>query len=168
MLVDSYKFLPRSFLPLYEDTRPLDGEDEMVWSPFSARLSDAAIALITSAGLSLAGEQVPFDLDRERREPTWGDPTHRVLPQELSGRALEMSHLHVNPVDILTDHNVALPVDPLADLVASGRVGRAVGSHVSVMGYQQAGLAGWRENTAPAIIDLLHAQSTDGVVLAPV
>jgi hypothetical protein len=168
MLVDSFKFLPRSFIPLYEHPRPLDGESAPVWTPFTPRLTDSTIAFVTSAGLSLAGEQQPFDLDRERREPTWGDPTHRILPHELGTRPLLMSHLHVNDTDVRADRNVALPVDVLDELVASGRVGRAAASHVSVMGYQQAGLAAWREVTAPAIIELFRAQQADGVVLAPV
>ena len=166
MQVDSFRFLPRSFLPLYENARPIVGEHEPVWAPFTRRLADASIALVTSAGLSLAAEQEPFDLDGERRRPAWGDPTHRVLPHRHG--PVVMSHLHVNPTDILADDNVALPVDALDDLVASGRVGRAAPAHVSVMGYQEAGLSVWRDVTAPAIVELFRAQGTDGVVLAPV
>jgi len=165
--VDSFRFLPRSFLPLYEDARPIDGEGDPVWAPFTRRLADACIALMTSAGLSQEGAQEPFDLDGERRQPTWGDPSHRVLPHRDCG-PLVMSHLHVNPTDILADGNVALPVDALDDLVASGRVGRAAPAHVSVMGYQEAGLTVWRDVTAPTIVELFRAQGTDGVVLAPV
>jgi len=168
VLVDSYRFLPRSFLPLFENAAPLDGEGDPVWAPFEARLADATIALLTSAGLSLAGEQEPFDMERERREPTWGDPTFRVLPHALGDRPLVMNHLHVNSADILADRNVALPVDILDGLVADGRVGVAAASHVSVMGYQEAGLRVWREETAPAIIELLRDEGVHGVVLAPV
>jgi len=168
VLIDSYKFLPRSFLPLFEHARPLPEESAPVWAPFTARLADSTIALLTSAGLSLAGAQEPFDLDKERNEPTWGDPSFRVLPHELGDRRLVMSHLHVNDADVRADPNVALPVDALDDLVADGMVGRAAPTHVSVMGYQQAGLVVWREETAPAIVEHLRAQGTDGVVLAPV
>jgi D-proline reductase (dithiol) PrdB len=168
VLVDSYRFLPRSFLPLYDNAVPLDDEREPVWAPFERRLADASIALLTSAGLSIEGEQEPFDLDGERRQPAWGDPSHRVLPHALGGRRLVMSHLHVNNADILADHNVALPVDVLDTLVAEGRVGAAAPNHVSVMGYQEAGLHEWRQRTAPAIVELLRDQQTHGVVLAPV
>ena len=168
MLVDSYRFLPRSFIPLYERVHPLPEESERVWAPFVGRLADASIALVTSAGLSLAGRQAPFDLDRERAEPTWGDPSFRVLPHDLAGTQVVMSHLHVNDADVLADPNVALPVDVLDDLVRDGVVGGAAPSHVSVMGYQEAGLRVWREETAPAIIELFRAQGTDGVVFAPV
>lgn len=168
MIVDSFRFLPRSFVPLYENPSPLPGEDEPVWAPFATRLADARVAFVTSAGLFLEGDQEPFDADRERQEPTWGDPSFRVLPAPLAGRRLGMMHLHVNSDDVLADPEIALPVEGLAALVAEGRVGSVAPSHVSVMGFQEAGLEVWRQETAPAVIDLLRSQGTDGVVLAPV
>lgn len=168
MRVDSFRFLPRSFVPLYENVAPLEGEQDIVWAPFEPRLADATIALLSSAGLSVAGEQPPFDLGRERREPTWGDPSYRVIPNDLGDQPLAMSHLHVNNADTLADRNVSLPLDVLNDLAAEGVVGAAARSHFSVMGYQQAGLATWRTQTAPAIVDVLRDEGTDGVILAPV
>jgi hypothetical protein len=79
-----------------------------------------------------------------------------------------MSHLHVNSADVLADRNVALPVDLLDDFVAEGQVGAAARSHLSVMGSQEAGLRIWREETAPALVELFRDQGCDGVVLAPV
>jgi len=167
VIVDSYGFLPRSFIPLYEGAAPAPGDDGPVWAPFEKRLAEAQIALLTSAGLSL-GEQEPFDGDREKAEPTWGDPTHRVLPSSLAGSGLEMMHLHLNHEDVLADPEIAIPLGGLAALVAEGRVGSVAPSHVSVMGYQQAGLEVWRHETAPAIVELLRAQGTDGLILSPV
>jgi hypothetical protein len=164
--VDSYRFLPRSFVPMYADPELLPGETDEVWAAFEGRLADASIALLTSAGLSLES-QPPFDLDRERREATWGDPTHRLIPHGTT-EPLRMSHLHVNNDDVLADHNIALPMDVLDELVTDGTVGASTGSHVSVMGFQEEGLDVWRHETAPAIIDLLRSERTDGVVLAPV
>jgi D-proline reductase (dithiol) PrdB len=168
MLVDSFRFLPRSFVPLYENVAPLEGEQDVVWSPFESRLADATIALLSSAGLSLPPDQEPFDLERERREPTWGDPSYRVIPGDLADRPLAMSHLHVNNADTLADRNVSLPLDVLNDLAAEGVVSAAARSHFSVMGYQQAGLATWSTQTAPAIVDVLRDEKTDGLILAPV
>ncbi len=168
MRVDSFRFLPRSFVPLYDNVTPLEAEQDVIWSPFEPRLADATIALISSAGLSVAGDQPPFDLDRERREPTWGDPTHRVIPSDLGDRPLAMNHLHVNNADTLADRNVSLPVDVLNELAADGMAGAAARSHFCVMGYQQAGLETWRTQTAPAIVETLRAEGADGVILAPV
>jgi hypothetical protein len=79
-----------------------------------------------------------------------------------------MTHLHVNPADILADHNVALPTDVLDDLIADGVVAGQTPNHAAVMGYQEAGLEVWRRETAPAIVAQLRDEGADGVVLAPV
>jgi D-proline reductase (dithiol) PrdB len=173
VIVDSYRFLPRSFIPLFEGAAPAPGDDGPVWAPFEKRLADARIAVLTSAGLYLEGEQAPFDGEREKAEPTWGDPTYRVLPAPpdgagLAGAGLGMMHLHVNHEDVLADPEIALPLGGLAALVAEGRVGSVAPRHVSVMGYQQAGLEVWRAETAPAIVELLRHDQTDGLILAPV
>lgn len=168
MIVDSFRFLPRSFIPFFEHTGPLPGEDEPVWAPFTGRLAKARVSLVTSAGLHLVGEQEPFDAEREQREPTWGDPTHRILPADASGRRLGMTHLHVNNDNVLADPGIALPLAGLTALVAEGRVGAVAPSHYSVMGYQEAGLAVWRTETAPAVVERLRAEEVDGVILAPV
>ena len=162
MIVDSYRFLPRSFRAAYE-LAPTD--EAPVWAPFEPRLADATITLLTSAGLYVDGEQSSFDLDRERAEPTWGDPSYRVIRRDHA--PLAMAHLHVNDTDIRADNEVALPLRALDALVGEGAVGESSNEHFSVMGYQ-GDLSGWRTDTAPAIIDHLRTQGTDGVVLAPV
>lgn len=168
MLVDSFRFLPRSFAAMYESVEPLPDEREPVWAAFEPRLADARIALLTSAGLYKRGDQETFDLERERREPGWGDPSHRVLPDGIATVDVGMAHLHVNNDDVLDDHNVALPTDVLAGLVNDGVVGSSTDRHLSVMGYQQAGLDVWRTETAPALIEVLRDERADGIVLAPV
>jgi D-proline reductase (dithiol) PrdB len=166
MRVDSFRFLPRSFRPLYEHVDAPEGE--MPWTPFAPRLAAATIALLTSAGLHLEGAQPGFDLERERREPTWGDPSWRSIPAGVTSAALGMCHLHVNATDVLADHNIALPTDRLAELVAEGMVGAVAPEHVSVMGYQERSLDGWRSTTLPEAVDMLRGEAADGVVLAPV
>jgi D-proline reductase (dithiol) PrdB len=168
VIVDSYRFLPRSFIPMYSGASPAPGDEGPVWAPFEKRLAQAQIAVLTSAGLYLEGEQAPFDGEREKAEPTWGDPTHRVLPAALDGRPLGMMHLHVNSDDVLADPEIALPLGGLTQLVEEKRVGAVAPSHFSVMGYQQAGLEVWRRETAPAIVELLRDEGTDGLILAPV
>ena len=168
MRVDSYRFLPRSFRAFYENPTRLPDEEAEVWQPFERRLAQARIALLTSAGLHLTGTQPPFDMERERREPGWGDPGWRRIPAGVRTADLAMTHLHVNSADVLADHNVVLPDDVLVGFVEEGVVGSSTAEHVSVMGYQEAGLRVWREHTAPAIVDLLRDERADGIVLAPV
>jgi D-proline reductase (dithiol) PrdB len=166
MIVDSFKYLPRSFRPLFETPPP--SERHPVWAPFAKRLSEATIALLTTGGLYVEGEQEPFDAESEKRNPSWGDPTWRSIPDSSAQGYLGMVHLHVRNDDVLADHDVALPIRRLHELVADGVVGSAAPSHISVMGYQEAGLEVWRTKTGPEIVSLLREQQTDGVVLAPV
>jgi hypothetical protein len=162
MIVDSYRFLPRSFRAGYE-LAPTDEPE--VWTPFEARLADATITLLSTAGLYIDGRQPAFDLDRERAEATWGDPTHRVIPRVHP--PLAMAHLHVNNSDVVADNEVALPHRAHAGLIADGVVGASSANHYSVMGFQ-GDLATWRTDTAPAIVAQCRADATNGVVLAPV
>lgn len=170
--IDSYRFLPRSFRPTYERVEPLESEGHPVWSGFGPRLEDSRIALLTSAGLYVKGEQEPFDGERERNEPAWGDPSFRLLPHGLSHDRYSMMHLHVDNEAILTDPNIALPSLILTELTEAGVVAGATEHHISVMGYQGRGdrslLDEWRLQTAPRIVDHLRDMRTDGVVLAPV
>jgi D-proline reductase (dithiol) PrdB len=167
MRVDSFAFLPRSFRPLFEKPPRLPGHEAPVWAPFGKRLAEAKVALLTSAGLFLTATQPPFDGERERREPTWGDPSWRAIPAGVTTPELGMMHLHLNSADVLADHDIALPSTVLAELVGEGVVGSSTSRHVSVMGFQQAGLEAWRNETAPAIAALLREEGADGVVLAP-
>ena len=168
MEVDSYKFLPRAFRARYDSVAPAPGDGDPVWAPFAPRLAEARIALLSSAGLHVLGDQEPFDAEGERRDPMWGDPGWRAVPRATGQGGLGMTHLHVNNDDVLADHEVALPLRRLDELVAAGVVGASADTHYSVMGYQAEGLAGWRSATAPAIVDVLRNEHVDGVVLAPV
>ena len=167
MEVDSFRFLPRSFRPFYENPVLPEGEPAgPVWAPFAKRLADSRLALITSAGLHLRS-QPPFDLERERREPEWGDPSWRAIPASSQPGELAVAHHHISDTDILADPEIALPMRGLAAMVRAGIVGSATATHISVMGFQEAGLRGWRATTAPEIGALLRAEGADGVILAP-
>jgi D-proline reductase (dithiol) PrdB len=167
MRIDSFAFLPRSFRPLFEKPPRLPGHEAPLWAPFGKRLAEAKIALLTSAGLYVKATQPPFDGEREKREPTWGDPSWRAIPADVTTAGFGMMHLHLNTADVLADHDIALPTTRLAELVQGGMVGASTSRHFSVMGFQQAGLEAWRSETAPAIAAALREEGADGVVLAP-
>ena len=167
MIVDSYRYLPRSFRPLYEGRGPFAGEEGPVWAPFGKRLANSRIALLTSAGLYVKASQPPFDLDAERARPEWGDPTWRSIPAGASAEELGVAHLHINDEDVLADPEIALPMRLLARLADEGVVGGAVANHVAVMGYQDRNLRDWQATTGPAIAANLREQAADGLILAP-
>jgi len=168
MPVDSYAYLPRSFRAMYEEPPRLDGETEPVWAPMGRRLAESTVALLSSAGLYVNdGSQEPFDLDRERAEPGWGDPSWRAIPRSTPQGGLGMAHLHVNDADTMADHEVSLPLRTLDRLVMDGIVGESAPTHYGVMGYQQAGLSEWRSHTAAEIVTRLRDEHVDCLLLAP-
>ena len=167
MNVDSFRFLPRSFRPLYEGRGPFPGEEDAVWAPFGKRLAESRIALLTSAGLYVKATQKSFDLEREQTQPEWGDPTWRRIPAASNPSDLAVAHLHINDADLVADPEVALPARALEHLVADGLVGSATPEHISVMGYQERSLEGWRQETLSELIVQLRDQNADGLILAP-
>jgi hypothetical protein len=167
LIVDSYRFLPRSFRPLYEGRGPFPGEEDPVWAPLEKRLSESRIALLTSAGIYLKGSQPSFDLDGERARPDWGDPSWRSIPAAADAADLGVAHLHINDADVLADPEIALPMRLLEQLAGEGVVGGAVANHLAVMGFQERSLGDWRQTTAPAIVAHLREQGADALVLAP-
>ena len=165
MPVDSYKYLPRSFRVGYEQMSMQ--ADTPAWTALERPVEEATIALLTSAGLYLRGEQQPFDGERERREPTWGDPTYRVIPREVTQSQIDATHLHLNTRDLLTDFNVALPIRAFDTLAAEGAIGRLAAEHYSFMGFQERDLEEWRTRYGPEVARRLREQEVDALVLAP-
>jgi len=167
VIVDSYRFLPRSFRPMYEGRGPFPGEEAPVWAPFEKRLAASRIALLTSAGLYVKSSQRSFDLEREQNHPEWGDPSWRSIPSHTDVAEIGVAHLHINDEDIKADPEIALPARLLDQLVAEGVVGSAPTEHFSVMGYQDRSLEGWRDQTLPELVAKLRDQQADGLILAP-
>jgi len=167
MKVDSYRFLPRSFRSFYEGRGPFAGEQEPVWAPFEKRLQESRIALLTSAGLFVTRTQPSFDLERERAHPEWGDPSWRPIPAAVDATDLGVAHLHINDEDVLADPEIALPSRLLEQLATERVIGSAAAEHISVMGYQERSLAGWKDKTAGEVVAHLRSQGVDGLILAP-
>lgn len=165
VVVDSYAFLPRSLRGLYESVEWADHEP--VWAALESPVSEARIGLLSTAGIFLRNTQGPFDVERERQEPTWGDPSYRLIPAGVEQSQIDAAHLHLNTADFLIDVDVALPVHRLNELVAQGLVGAAAEEHVSLMGYQEEGAHAWRTTVGPEIAARCHAQAIDALILAP-
>jgi D-proline reductase (dithiol) PrdB len=167
VVVDSFRYLPRSFRPLYEGRGSFPGEDQPVWAPFEKRLAESRLALLTSAGLYLKQSQPAFDLEHEQTHPNWGDPTWRTIPSAAAAADIGVAHLHINDEDLLADPEIALPMHLLGQLASEGVIGSTVADHLAVMGFQDRRLADWRQATAPELVARLRDQAADGLILAP-
>jgi D-proline reductase (dithiol) PrdB len=140
--------------------------DSIPWTPLDKPLSECRIALVTTAGLYIKDEQQPFDLDRERREPAWGDPTYRVIPANLRQDRVGVAHLHINTEDIERDVNVVLPVDRMRELAGTGEVGSLAPSAYSFMGYQE-NTDAWLKTYVPELSRRMIEEQVDVSLVTP-
>lgn len=128
MAVDSFKFLPRLIGLIYQLQEP-----ELLlpipWTPLPRTVSERKFGLVTTGGLYHKHHKPPFDLARERLEPTWGDPTFRIIPSNISQEQLGVSHLHVNTRFAETDLNVLLTIRRFQKLESQGFVSGLATSH---------------------------------------
>ncbi|MEO5837907.1 MAG: glycine/sarcosine/betaine reductase selenoprotein B family protein [Acidimicrobiales bacterium] len=121
------------------------------------RLRDAQVAIVTTAGLQVAGQEA-FG---------WFDTSYRVLPGER--RDLAMSH-HSQNFDrsgAIADLNVVYPIDRLAELAEAGHIGSVAPTHISFMGAQRE-LETLIHDSGRAAAAHLRQQGTDVAVLTPV
>lgn len=135
-IVDGFRFLPpglkawvRTFIPdeEYQGTIP--------WTPVKKSLSQTTLALVTSAGISLKTDH-PFDMEREKRDPLWGDRSFRLIPRGTTEREIDVNHLHINTNLVKQDINVILPLARMAEFEEEKIIGRLAPTAYSFYGFQ--------------------------------
>ena len=166
-VVDSWRFLPPRLARLLQArAEAAPAVTEIPFTPLAMPLAKARIALLSTAGISCPPDP-PFDMDSERANPMWGDPSWRRIPATATAAGVEVNHLHIDTSYAKRDLNVALPVDRLRELVAAGEVGSSAPTHYSVMGFQLDAAQQLAES-APAIAAAMTSEQVTGAVLAPV
>lgn len=165
MSFDSFKYLPRSLRGYYE-SRPALRREPVPWVPLTKPLPEAKVALVTTAGIWVEGLEPPFDYEREKREPMWGDPTFRRIPRGTKQEQIRAGHLHINNRDILADVNVQLPMGRMEELESEGRIGALAETNYSFMGYQP-NTTEWEEGYGPECAGLMKDEAVDAVLLTP-
>jgi hypothetical protein len=168
MPVDSFKYLPRIIAEYYQITA-LQSDLPIPWTPLSRPLAESKFGLITSGGLYHRSAAPPFDLERERQTPAWGDPTYRALPVDVDPAQVGASHLHLNTQDILEDFNILLPIHRFQELVVEKRIGGLAERAYSFMGYQgfPSDTTAWQETYGPEVAAKLKAEGVNCVFLTP-
>lgn len=169
MAIDSFKFLPRAMAAkARDDAAGVPRLDPIPFAPLRKPLRECRFALVTSAAIRLKTDQ-PFDLDRELREPTWGDPTYRVIPRDVQQADIAADHLHTNNDILLEDVNVVFPIHRMQELVDAGEIGSLAESHYSFMGYQgePVDLGPWQNQFGPEIAARMQQEGVDAVLLTP-
>ena len=164
--VDGFQFLPpslkawvRTFIP-EEDYRGF-----IPWTPMSKPLSQSTLALVTSAGISLKTDP-SFDMEREKREPTWGDRSLREIPRGTTEKDIEVNHLHINTSYIKQDINVILPLARMAEFEQEKTIGRLAPTSYSFYGFQWQNTDFLKEAIEP-ISKLMKAEKVEAVLMTP-
>lgn len=137
------------------------------WTPVSKPLAECKVALLSTAGLSMKGDE-PFDMEYERQNPTKGDGSWRRLQGDVTTGGVEANHLHIDTAYIDRDLNVALPVDRLRELADEGVIGAVAESHYSIMGFQGNDPRRLVNESAPAIAEAMRSEEVDLALLTPV
>jgi D-proline reductase (dithiol) PrdB len=121
-------------------------------------LAERRVAIVTTAGLHLAG-QATFELR---------DTSYRVIPGGTPGDRITMSHSSVNfdRSGFQQDINIVFPLDRLRELAEAGEIGTVAEFHYSLMG------AGWEPHeiaeTAQQVAGLLKEDEVNAALLVPV
>lgn len=163
--VNPYRFTSGVTKRLVQTWIALEQPRPIPWTPLPRPLSECTVAFLTTGAVALKSDR-PFDQEGERRDPWWGDPTHRVIPRHATAADIRVYHLHINPEPGERDLNCLLPLERAAELEQEGVIGRLAPSHYSVMGYLL-DLTEFLRDTIPAIIANLRAEAVDAVVLIP-
>lgn len=163
--VNGFKFLPPKLTAWIKTFIPDEYSGDIPFQPLQKPLNEARVALVTSAGISVKPDS-PFDMEREKKDPTQGDPSSRMIPHTVAANDFEVSHLHINSRPILEDINVILPVNRMADLAEEGVIGDLAPTAYSFYGFQWYRRDFLKVGIAP-MIDQMKAESVDAVLLTP-
>jgi len=75
-------------------------------------------------------------MEREKKEPLWGDRSFRMIPRGTTEKEIEVNHLHINTTYINQDINVILPLTRMAEFDKEGVIGHLASSSYSFYGFQ--------------------------------
>jgi D-proline reductase (dithiol) PrdB len=130
--------------------------DGTPWAPLRKPVSQARIALITSGGLYIEGQD-PFALRN--------DPTYREIPRDASQQDIRVAHSGYDVNGPLEDMNVLLPLRRLEELEAGGRVGSLAPTNYAFNGSvpETQFLQEWPHRVA----ETLRQEQVDAVLLTP-
>ena len=129
--------------------------DDTPWSPFKKRLSESKVAVLTTGGIYVEGQE-PFDTD--------GDWSYREIPLDTPLDQLRVAHTRYDTTGVAEDVDSVFAMHRLLELEAEGLVGEAQTPTYSFMGYIP-DPSGLMEVTGPEVAGRLKEDGVDGVVI---
>lgn len=146
----------------YASYKYLEIHEPPAFALFQKPLKEATLAVITSGGLYIDGQQIPFNA----ADPL-GDPSIRLLPTATPYASLKIAHDHYDHTVPEQDLGTVNPVRNLEALVGEGFLGQVHSPQISFSGY----LPIWTkvlDPLIPAVLAELRDKPIDGVLLVPV
>lgn len=133
------------------------------WSPLRRPLHQSRVALVTSGGFVLPGQE-PFD-----GSIRGGDTSFRIIPGDsVVGELIDSQRSEsFDHSGIRQDPNLGLPLDRLRELADRGRIGAVAPRHLSYMGSITAPGRLIRQ-TAVEGASILTQDEVDAALLVPV
>lgn len=137
--------------------------DPVPWAPLQKPLKDSRLALVSSAGLVLPGQN-PFD-----ESIRGGDYSVREIPSDIDVSTLIDTHRSdlYDHAGLRQDPNLAFPLDRLRELVQKKRIGSLNHRQLSYMGSITAP-GRLVKKTAPKDMRRLVEDGVDAALLVPV
>lgn len=124
-------------------------------------LASARLALISTGGFYVEGEQEPFD------EPDLhGRYDIRLLPITTPSESFSISHTHYDHTAANEDRQVLLPVEHLNGMVDAGEIGSLAPNIISFMGYQP-DVTRVLDETIPSVCAAVADMDADAAILIP-
>ncbi|UCH20355.1 MAG: hypothetical protein JSU83_17630 [Deltaproteobacteria bacterium] len=165
-IVDGFRFMPPSLRSWLSREIPTDQfSGHIPWTALEKPLKETTFSLMTSAGISLKSDP-PFDVEREKHEPQWGDPSSRQIPKTAITADINVNHLHINTEYIKQDINVMLPLARFREFEKEGIIGRFAPTCYSYYGFQLDPKILLVE-TMPKVADKMRAEKVEAVLLTP-
>jgi len=164
--VDGFRFLPPGLKAWVKTFIPdEDFKGHIPWTPMAKPLNQTTITLVTSAGISLKTD-LPFDMEREKREAIWGDRSHRTIPRGTTEKDIDVNHLHINTNYIKQDINVIIPLARMAEFEKEKIIGRLAPSAYSFYGFQWQSTDFLKEAIEP-ISKKMKIEGVEAVLMTP-
>ena len=137
---------------------PVPEFDNPAFTPLGKPLSEAKVAIVTSAALHRPTDEAFSQ----------GDTSYRSI--DRAERDLVLGHWSPNfdRTGFQLDLNVVYPVDRLEELAAAGVIGSVAPRHYAFAGNQPDTVSELRLDTGPACAESMIADDVDVVLLTPV
>jgi D-proline reductase (dithiol) PrdB len=124
------------------------------YSPFSGKLSELSVALVSSSGVLIEGQEPYGD----------SDESFRLIPGDVDTSQLRFKHPHYDTSEATRDPNVLFPLDRLRELAAEGFIKKVSNKHIGCKGFSK-DLKAQYEKMAPAVASEIERSQADAVVL---